>query len=226
MRKFDHEKLVELEFDLKTKMELGRRDYVTPEGNIYPSATTILSILPKDHLIEWRKRIGDEEADKIVRIAASRGTKFHDACERYLKNELDQVGYLSLMPDAKQLLISVRPEFDKHIGKIYCLEQALYSDRLRIAGRVDCVAEWDGVLSIIDFKNSLKPKSENHIWNYFSQCTMYACMATELTKRPVKQIVVAVGIVDEPKPQIFVKRTSEYLEDTIKLIKKYHRENP
>lgn len=226
MRKFDHEKLGELGFDLKTKMTLGRRDYITPKGNVYPSATTILSTLNKDYLIEWRKRIGDAEADKIVRIAASRGTKFHDACEKYLLNEMDSSRLMSLMPDAKQLFVSVRPEFEKNIGKVYCLEQALYSDRLKIAGRVDCVAEWNGILSIVDFKNSLKLKREEDIFNYFSQCTMYACMFTELTGRPVKQIVVAVGIVHSMQPQIFVKKTSEYLEDTIKLIKKYHKENP
>ncbi|MCK9369142.1 PD-(D/E)XK nuclease family protein [Candidatus Dojkabacteria bacterium] len=226
MKKFDHVKLSELDFNLKARTNLGRRDYVTPSGKTYPSVTTILSTLSKDYLIEWRKRIGDAEADKIVRIASARGTKFHDACEKYLLNEMDTVRMMSLMPDAKQLLVSVKPEFDKHIGKIYCLEQALYSDRLKVAGRVDCVAEWDGILSIVDFKNSLKLKREEDIWNYFSQCTMYACMIGELTGRPVRQIVVAVGIVDRKEPQIFVKRVSDYLEDTIKLIRNYHLTNP
>jgi genome maintenance exonuclease 1 len=225
MRIFEKCKIDRLSFDMKTRYEKGRRIYLTPEGNSYPSVTSVLSTMNKDFLIKWRERIGDVEADKIVRMASSRGNRLHDACEKYLQNQLSSFILSSMMPDAKQLFLSLKPEFEKSIGKVYCLEQPLYSDRLKVAGRVDCVAEWDGILSIVDFKNSLRPKLEEYIQNYFMQCTSYACMFSELTNIPVKQIVVAVGVVDDPKPQIFIRKVSDYVEDTIKFIKNYHLTN-
>lgn len=225
MKVFEHHKIDALQFDLYSKISGNGRFYITKEGKKYPSVTTILSSLNKEHLEEWKKRVGEDEANKISKAAAFRGTALHDTCERYLRNNMGTDDMMSLMPNVKQLFLSVKPELENNIDKICCLEQALYSHRLKVAGRVDCIAEWDGVLSIIDFKNSLKPKKESYITNYFWQCTAYACMFAELTGTPIKQIVVAIGVVDNPKPQIFVRNVSDYIEDTIRFIKKYHLTN-
>jgi genome maintenance exonuclease 1 len=122
------------------------------------------------------------------------------------------------MPNIKALFQQLKPELDKSIGKIYALEQALYSDELEVAGRVDCIAEWNGELSIIDFKTSSKLKEEGHIQNYFMQCTAYAIMFEERTGRPIDKIVVAIAVENE-QPQIFVRSKLDYVTELMKYVK-------
>lgn len=222
LRTFNHVKLPELLFEIKQiNTETGRR-YTTPEGNSYPSITTVLShSTDKTFLIEWRKRVGNEEANRIVKKSSSRGTKLHKVCENYLLNELNDFKIKTMMPDIKDFFLQLKPHIDKNVGDVYGLEQPLYSDRLKISGTSDCIAEWNGKLSIIDYKNSQKIKEEEHIQNYFIQCSAYAEMFEDLTKLPIEQIVVAIAN-DDGKPQIFVREKHKYVSDLNSMIERYH----
>lgn len=218
---FEFVKLPELDFDLQSKTENGSRKYVTPNGDAYPSVTTILSAYNKKAIQEWRERVGEEAANKISTQASSRGTRLHSLCETYLLNELSPLKLNSVMPDAKELFVKIKPKLDANIGKIYSLEQALYSDKLKIAGRVDCIAEWNGELSVIDFKTAAKEKNEDWIQNYFMQCSAYAEMFEERTGRPINQIVVAIA-VSSGDTQIFVKQKEDYLRGLNFFIDEYY----
>lgn len=222
MKVFNHVKLPELAFDLVAKTTDTGRRYFTPEGNAYPSVTTILSdSTDKSFLIEWRKRIGEAEANKITKKSSTRGTKLHSICEKYLLNEMNEMKIRTLMPDIKDFFLQLKPHIDENVDNVYGTEQALYCDVLKIAGRTDCIAEWNGKLSIIDYKNSIRLKEEKNIQNYFLQCSAYAQMFEYLTKIPIEQIVVAIAN-EEGEPQIFIKETSLYVDTLKQLIQKYH----
>lgn len=214
---FVYEKLPELDFELEAKTTESGRVYYTPSGKAYPSVTTVLGSLSKDAIDAWRKRVGEEEADRISGRASRRGEALHLTCEKYLLNEMSDLKIRSIMPNIKQLFMQLRPELDKNIGKIYAVEQPLYSDKLRIAGRVDCIAYWNGRLSIIDFKTSTKEKLEENILGYFLQCTAYAEMFEELTNKRIETIVVAIA-VEEGNPQIFVRQKYMYKTQLLQLL--------
>lgn len=213
--------LPELDFDLKAETTPEGRRYITPEGESYASVTTVLTEYNKKAIMEWRERVGEEEANKVSAQASSRGTRVHSLCETYLKNELSPMKLSTMMPDAKELFYKIKPFLDTHIGKVYALEQALYSDKLRIAGRVDCIAEWDDKLSVIDFKTASKEKNEDWIENYFMQCSAYAEMFEERTGKPIDQIVVAIAVANG-NPQIFVKEKQDYLRGLNYFIDEYY----
>ena len=206
---FEHVKIPELQFDLEAQTSDSGRMYLTPSGKKYPSVTTVLSHYNSKAIAEWRERVGNEEANKISGRASRRGTKLHSVCEKYLLNEMTELKMSSMMPNIKELFFKVKPYIDKNISKVYTLEQALYSDNLRIAGRVDCIAEWNGVLSVIDFKSSTKSKRKENIGNYFMQCTAYAEMFYELTGTPIHQSVVLIG-VEEDVGQVFIEKTEDH----------------
>ena len=217
---FEFVNLPELDFDLQSKTENGSRKYVTPNGDAYPSVTTILSAYNKKAIQEWRERVGEEAANKISTQASSRGTRLHSLCETYLLNELSPLKLNSVMPDAKELFVKIKPKLDDNIGKIYSLEQALYSDKLKIAGRVDCIAEYNGKLSIIDFKTSAEEKKEEYLYDYYVQEIAYACMLQELYSIKVEQLVTIVACesgdtqvsIQPPKKEYFIK-LQEYIRD-------------
>ena len=160
MRIFEHVKLPQLQFDLKSETTDSGRLYTTPEGNRYKSITTVLSHYNKQGIYEWRKAVGEEYANKVSRRAADRGTKVHKICEDYLNNEIPELKMQLMMPDLKELFFKIKPIIDDNVGKVYTQEQALYSDKLRIAGRVDLIAEWNGKVAVIDYKTSTKQKDE------------------------------------------------------------------
>ena len=214
---FEFVKLPELDYDLEASTTEKGRVYTTPKGKKYRSITTVLSAFSKQGIIAWRKRVGESEADKISSKAATRGTNLHLVCEKYLLNEYTPSKLKTLMPNIKALFQQLKPELDKNIGKIYALEQALYSDELEIAGRVDCIAEWDGELAIIDFKTSGKLKEERYILNYFMQCTAYALMFEERTGRPIDKIVVVIAVENE-QSQIFVRSKLDYVSELMKCV--------
>jgi RecB family exonuclease len=214
---FEFVKLPELYFDMKAVTTDSGRVYVTPSGKKYPSVTTILSSYGKKALFEWRERVGAEEANRIASKASRRGTALHTVCEKYLLNEMTSMKLASMLPTTKELFYKIKPHIDTSIGKVYALEQALYSDALGIAGRVDCIAEWNGKISIIDFKSSSKQKNKNNIGNYFMQCTAYAEMFGELTGQAIEQIVVLIGTEEGPG-QVFVEEKNNYIEPLKKYI--------
>jgi genome maintenance exonuclease 1 len=193
--------------DLKTVTIDGKRFYQTPEGNTYPSVTSVTGLYNKKEILEWRKRVGEAEANRISTKASSRGTRVHKLCEDYLNNELNTDRY---MPDSVGMFKSIQPIIDQYVDNIYAIEAPLYSDHLKVAGRVDCIAEFDGKLSIIDFKTSSRQKSEDKIQNYFMQCAAYAVMFEERTGIPVPRIAIVIA-VDSDHPQVFVKKRNDYI---------------
>lgn len=218
---FNHVKLESLAFDLKSNTTDSGREYLTPDGKSYPSVTTVLGFnKDKSKLFEWRKRVGEEEANRIVKKSAGRGTKLHSACEVYLLNEMSDLKIRALMPDVKDFFMQLKPLIDANVGDVYGLEQALYSSRLKIAGRTDCIAVWNGKLSIVDYKNSIKQKKEEYIQDYFIQCTAYAEMFEEVTGLPVEQIVVLIAN-EEGEPQVFVREKSNYIQQLNRYVGKY-----
>jgi hypothetical protein len=209
---------VELQ-DLKSKTYPdGKRYYTTPDGHKLPSVTTVIGAKGKKAIMEWRKRVGEEEANKISRKASSRGTNVHTLCERYLNNE--SLG--DIMPDAKEMFLPLKPILNR-INNIHYQECALWSLKLEMAGRVDCIAEFDGVLSVIDFKTSRRPKKKEDIDNYFAQCVAYACMYEELVGVGIEQIVVIMA-VEGSEPLVFVEKTEDYLNILLDFIK-FYKEN-
>jgi len=204
--------------ELSTETINNKRYYITPNGK-YPSITTVLGQFKKDSLLQWRKRVGEEEANKISNRASSRGTKVHLLCEKYLLNEkIDKKKY---MPDSLASFYSIKPHLHR-INNIHKLEVPLYSNRLKIAGRCDAIAEFDDVLSIIDYKTSSKEKKEEWIEDYFQQATFYALCYAELTGIVIKQIVIIIA-VDDGNPQVFVKQTKDYIRPLIDKIKYYYK---
>ena len=213
--------LPELDFDLKAETTPEGRRYITPEGESYASVTTVLTEYNKKAIMEWRERVGEEEANKVSAQASSRGTRVHSLCETYLKNELSPMKLSTMMPDAKELFYKIKPFLDTHIGRVYALEQALYSDELRIAGRVDCIAEWNGKLSIIDFKTSAKLKRKENIEGYFIQECAYAIMWEERTGIPITQLVTIIA-VDNEEPQVFIEHRDRFSEKLLSTIREYN----
>jgi len=201
---------VDIEQLKRKNTENGRR-YITPSGVLYPSITTILSHKSKPFIDAWKKRVGEKEANKITRQATSRGTSIHKLVEYHLENNLlkEQKGEETLSILNKEMYLNLKGLLSK-IDNIRCLEQNLYSDHLRLAGQVDCIAEYDGKLSVIDFKTSNKKKSRSHCYNYFIQCSAYAIMFEERTGIPVDQIVILMTQQDDG-PAVFVEKRDEFV---------------
>lgn len=201
--------------------ETGRK-YFTPEGNAYPSITTVLSIIGKEAILAWRQRVGEEEANRISRQAGTRGTAVHTLAENYLNNEEDWKG--NAMPANLFSFNSIRPILDQHVNNIWFQEVFLYSDKLKTAGQCDCIAEYDGVLSIIDFKTSRRVKKEEDITNYFIQLCFYAAAFLERTGVAIKQGVI-IMCVDDSEPLVFKINTYDYLQHFLSVRKKYKEIN-
>jgi len=197
--------------------EEGRR-YFTPDGSAYPSVTTVLGILSKQAIIEWRKRVGEEEANRISRQASGRGTAVHKLCEDYLNNEEDWKG--KHQPANLFMFNTLKPVLDEKINNIWFQEVYLYSDKLKTAGQVDCIAEFEGELSVIDFKTSRRVKKEDGILGYFLQVSFYAAAFYEMTGIPIRQGVILIA-VDDSEPQVFKFNTYDYLEHFVQVRKKY-----
>lgn len=198
----------------------GRR-YRTPEGINLPSITTVLSILSRESIAKWRARVGEAEANRISHRASSRGTKVHEIIEKYIDNKEDyKDGYT---PDIVSSFLDVKSILDDRIGRVYAQEAPLYSNHLGVAGRVDCVAEFDGKLSIIDFKTSLKPKRKDWVKNYFMQESAYAIMWEERTGQPIVQLVTIIS-VDNAPPQVFIEHRDNWVRPLRETIEKYNEE--
>lgn len=194
------------------------RVYETPEGNRYPSITTVLSADEKEYLKEWRMSMGIEKADRETQRCADRGTAVHAMLESSLSNHEKVTDGHKL--EHVQLFNSLRL-WMKKIDNVVALEQPLYSDLLQIAGTVDCIAEYDGMLSIVDFKTSTRPKTEEMIYDYFLQTTAYALMMQQTYGIDIKQVVVMIA-VENGMPLVFKKPIDQYIDDTVRRICTYH----
>lgn len=214
---------VDLEYDnLKDCTGPSGRTYVTPEGKKYPSITTVLGVRSKDAILEWRRRVGEEEANRVSRHAATRGTALHTVAENYINNDVEYFP-ANTMPHVRALFKSIKPIIDKYVGRVVLQEKPLYSDHLGIAGRVDLVAEFNGKLSIVDFKTSKRRKTRDEIKNYFAQATAYAIMFEERTGIPVPQLVIIMAIDDDPKPIVFVEKRNSWVEELREAIREYNK---
>ena len=179
-------------------------------------------ILAKEGILAWRQRIGEEKADQITKAATSRGNEVHRLAELYLRNELFSQENLFDEPKSNtyKMFESLSEVLDQNVGKVRAIEAPLFSHNLRVGGRVDLIAEWEGELAVIDFKTSSKPKKEQWIDNYFMQSSAYAQMFEELTEITVNKIVIAVAL-ENLGTQVFIKRPADYIQQFIDLRKTY-----
>ena len=214
--KFNHLNLPTLA-DIPTETIDGSRRYVV-NGKLLPSVTTVTSYQNRKSIAEWRERVGEETANKISQVASTNGTKFHKLVEDYINN--NDVKYdVEKYEVAIKLFNQFQPLLDD-VNNIHYLESALYSESLGVAGRVDCIAEYQGKLSIIDFKSSSKPKYESQILNYFVQETGYAKMYEEMTGRKVEQIVTLISC-HSGETQVFIKNPDDYVDTLKQYIQEY-----
>ena len=191
--------------ELSTKNVNRKRFYLTPEGKLYPSITTVLQRRKMEGLMEWRKRVGDDVANYVARTAAHRGTKVHHMCEDFLNNNFDdEVHKKNFLPYV--LFGQMKPILMQKVNNIFAQECGLYSDKYKVAGRVDCIAEYNGIPSIVDFKTSTKERNDDWNESYYIQASAYAEMFVIL-------VVTEDGVVQD-----FVKTKNDYLSllvDTI-----------
>jgi len=208
-KKFNHN-IIELGYeDLVAETTDTGRTYKCPDGSSFNSVTTVLKVLSEDAIQAWRRRVGEDVANKIGVRAANRGTAVHSIIERYLDNNVEYDK--DVMPDVLSTFKDVQPILDEHISEILGLEAPLYSKHLKLAGRVDCVGVFDNKLSIIDFKTSRKIKKKEWIHNYFAQASAYAIMFEERTGIPVPQLVIIIA-VDNEEPQVFVEKRDDWTD--------------
>lgn len=192
------------------------RVYQTPTGLKYPSVTSITGLLGKDEFFAWRARVGEEEANRVAARAARRGTAIHSLCEDYLYGKNPQPSMFD-----QQVFGSMVPHLEK-IDNIHALESKLYSDHLQVAGTVDCIAEYEGKLSVIDFKTSKRIKAKEDIPGYFIQTAAYAVAFEERTGIPVSRLVIIMGVDDE-EPIIFKEKRDNWIEQFFELRKEFKR---
>ena len=198
----------------------GVRFYKLPKTDkYYPSVTSITSFKNAKFFKEWRTKIGEDEANRITARATQRGTAFHSIAEDYINGELDLDKYLDNNPLSVRMFQSAKTTLDR-IDNIHCLETFLYSHYLGLAGRVDCIAEFDGELAVIDFKTSTKEKKEDWVEHYFVQETAYAAMFLERSGLEVQKIVTLIA-TEEGSVQVFQKYN---LDDYLQLLKSYIEE--
>ena len=188
----------------------GKRLYETPDGNKYPSITTVLSLRKKEGLFEWRKRVGDDVANYVARKAATRGTKVHHMCEDYLNNDFDEEKHKKdFLPYC--LFNELKSKVLVNIDDIYAQEAGLYSDKYKVAGRADCIAHYRGVPSVMDFKTSTKERNDDLNENYYIQGTAYAEMFHARTGIEIDQVVILV-VTEDGTVQEFVKDKEPYID--------------
>jgi len=193
---------------LSTKTVDKKRFYVTPEGKEYPSITTVLSPRNKEGLMKWRKRVGEKVATHIANKAAVRGSKVHKMCEDYL-NGLDMEHHKKdFLPYC--LFNELKDKTFDNINEVIAQEVTLYSDKYRVAGRTDLIANYRNELSIVDFKTSTNERKDSYNENYYIQTAAYAEMFEELTGQPINQIVILV-VTENGTVQEFIKDKQEYL---------------
>lgn len=198
-----------------------QRFYETPTGQKYPSVTTVLS-KTKDmsHLHAWRRRIGEEAANKITRQAASRGTATHLLCEKFILNE--PIDLTKEMPLSVHLFKQLEKFLVANVDNVRISEGSLFSHNLKVAGSVDLIADYQNQAAIIDFKTSGKYKRADWVEDYFMQCAMYSYMFWEMTQMYHPKLVVAIAVEEENDPQIFVEDVNDWISKAKDRCKTYH----
>ena len=207
--------------ELSTKNINRKRFYQTPDGKLYPSITTVLNKKKMEGISEWRKKVGEDVANYIARTAAHRGTKVHHMCEDFLNNM--ESNYPEKWAEHKKnflpyvLFNQLKPTLMQKVNNILAQECGLYTNKYKVAGRVDCIAEYNGVPSIIDFKTSTKERNDDWNESYYIQASAYAEMFEERTGIAINQIVILV-VTEDGVVQEFVKDKGEYIPKLIEAI--------
>lgn len=214
--------------DLQCETKSTGRKYADPNGDTYPSVTTVLGHLGEEAIQAWRARVGEKEANKISRQASTRGTAVHSLLEDFVNND---DSYLTKEFDNsakelqhKQNIQTASKVFDileENLDEVWGQELALYSKHLHMAGRVDCVGVWNGKPAIIDYKTSRKTKKKEWISSYFLQTAAYAIMFEERTGQPITQLVVLIA--GDCGSQVFVEHRDNWTQDLWSAIKEYRR---
>ena len=202
--------------EVSTKTIKRKRFYDTPTG-FYPSITTVLGVRKEKQqgLAKWRERVCNDVANHIMRTAAGRGTAVHHMCEDFLNNKEVIQEEQKFLPWC--LFSQLKPTLTKSINNIFAQECGLWSEKYRLAGRVDCIAEWNGVPSIIDFKTSRSERKDDYNFEYYMQASAYAEMFEERTGIEINQIVILV-VTEDGLVQEFIKEKHEYLQPLIETI--------
>ena len=208
---------------LPTETINGKRYYRTPDGKHYPSVTTVTGMLNAKWIKKWRKSVGEEKANKISRKAAMRGTRYHQLQEDFLNNILTEERLKEATP-LDLMMFNQTKELTSKLGDIYMLEGSMFSNELEMAGRVDCIAEFAGKVSVIDFKTSTKHKTPSKIKNYFLQETAYAKMFEEMYNVPIERIVTIVAVEETGQSQLFVEEPEKWVEQLQELRAQYRTE--
>ena len=218
MKTFDHA-FVELNEQIESVETPNGRRYKTPDG-VFPSVTTVTGWKKRAFFAKWR-RDNPEESKRVL----SRGTKLHAIIETYLRNSLTPTALAEATGTSEaDLFVSMQEDINR-IGKIFAIEVPLWSKKVGLAGRTDCIGEFDGVPSVIDFKSSNYPKSEDAIQDYFMQATAYALMWQDLTGQQLRNIAILIG-VEDGGCQVFTADPLDYVPDLVEAIQTYRAEQP
>lgn len=208
---------------VQSRHKMGKHFYETPNGDVYPSITTMLGHKEKPYITEWRNMLGDKKADKEQKRCSERGDAIHSMAEKYINNE----PYPELTKEFKREHINgfnqLRTRLN-NIDNVRAQEVALYSDTLKLAGRVDCIAEYNGELSIIDFKTSNNNKTADMIEDYFLQCAAYALMWFEMTGESIEKLTILMSVERGMVPLVFQDDLDKYLAILLKRTNEYYQE--
>jgi genome maintenance exonuclease 1 len=224
MMQFKHESPSMLKYEpLSVSYSGGNRFYEVEPGVLYPSMTSVLSILSRDSIAKWKKRVGEKKAEAISRKARNRGNEVHQICENFLNNESPYIK--GELPDAIELFNTLKSPLIKYLNRVYHIEVPLYSMELGVAGRADLIGEWMGVPVILDFKTSARPKKEEWLSNYYMQGAGYAQMYKEMTGIEIEHILVLIAVAsDIPKVQMFPAAVKDWIGPLKDTIKRYNDE--
>ena len=208
--------------ELDAQIVKGQRFYTTPSGNKYASVTTVLSDGPKPWLEDWRNSLGHSRADKETKRCSDRGTAVHLLAEHYLNND---EGFTKGIPaEYVKLFNQIKIPLNK-IDNIRAQECALFSERLRLAGRVDVVGEYEKTLSIIDFKTSNNNKDVDQVEDYFLQCTAYAIMYYEMYGEAIEDIVIIIAVEKGMMPMVYKRKIDDYVVPLLKRINTFYEKH-
>ncbi|NNL59218.1 MAG: exonuclease [Nitrosopumilus sp.] len=197
--------------------------YQTPKGDVFPSITTMLHKtmpLEKQQSLEnWKAQ--EVAADYITQESAVIGTQTHEMIENYLNgiSFTEQYRLLSVAHFNNLL------PFIQKINDIHGTELRLYSEAMKIAGTSDCIAKYDGKLSIIDYKTKRSNQQEEWMTDHFIQGTAYAQMFKEMTGIEIKQVVILVSSEKNTRME-FVKNTGDYVDLLVERLTKFYDSLP
>lgn len=193
------------------------RWYTNPNGDRYPSITSVLGKQPKPGLDAWKERMGEERATRIMKASGRVGTEFHDACENYILGEPVDV----MSRGAEMLFASVKREL-KNLDDIRGLEIPMWSDYLKTAGRSDLIGSYKGIPSIVDYKNSRHEKTREWCHDYFLQGAAYSRMFYERYGIAIKQIVIIIAVWGSPKPTVYIEKVRDWVKPLDQVMKEYN----